>query len=649
MTEVTVPAAPPLVTVPNVELMHVGTWDISTGTATFTSGDLANAVAALDCPAVRRPVLKLGHTEPDPDEHGMRWDGEPAIGYIANMAVVEGGRTLVGDYAGMPAWLTGEVLASAYPDRSIEGHYDFRCQLGHTHPFVVTAVALLGVVPPGIGTLQSLQDVAALYGVAAADAVAAASGEPPGTPITVAVHAAREDAVPNPRPAEVRAGVTTDDVRRAFYDSEYGKSWDIWITELQLDPELQLIVVDDASGKLQRVPVVVGTGDGEDAVTFGDPVPVVVRYEDAPATANAAAAVRPALRYASRQESRPAPVNAAAKVSDAPWSEFTQADYTVEQWHAACLIHTHDGDPTSKNQCKLPVYEPDGTLNRAAVEGSASSGIYALKNVTDEQRQAAAEELVRLYNDDLNEDPPERLVELAGTDDTADAAASRSRAQDSPREQTGSRTPARAPENSPAAAGAPSQEGAGMDPAKLREALGLQPEASDDEVRDALTTQGVITPTAPNPAGTEEEAETEPAAHPAAPEGGADTPEGEQPGTGTGTAAASLPPGTVAIDEATLAELRAQAQQGVAARAEQLRQDRDRTLDAAIKAGKFPPARRAHWEAYWQRDEEGARAAIADLAEGLVPVEDAGEPGTEPDGGYDDIDRLFSVPVPKGA
>lgn len=301
MADLTVPAAPPLATIADVELMHTGTWNISTGVVTFTRDDLAAAVASLDCPAVRRPVLKLGHSEPDPVQ-GMRWDGEPAVGYIANMAVAENGRTLVGDYAGMPGWL-GDVIASAYPDRSIEGQFDHRCQMGHTHPFVVTAVALLGVVAPGIGTLQSLQDVAALYGVAAAS--------PPGDLVAVTIHAAlREDTVPNPRAPQVAAGVTTEDVRRAFYSSDYGRSWDIWIECIELDP-MQIIAIDDATGGRSRVPIEIGEGDGEGAVTFGDPVGVVIRYEDAPAVA-AATDTSQAIRYSSRAESRPEPAPQAA-------------------------------------------------------------------------------------------------------------------------------------------------------------------------------------------------------------------------------------------------------------------------------------------------------------------------------------------------
>ena len=150
-------------TLPGVELAAAGTWRASTGETTFTVADLANAVAALDCPGVRNPVLKLGHDEED-STGGVRWDGEPAVGWIANMRLSDSGVKLLGDYTGVPDWLA-EVMPSAYPDRSIEIYRPFRCQIGHEHPSVITAVALLGVSRPGVGVLQSLQDVYAAFTV----------------------------------------------------------------------------------------------------------------------------------------------------------------------------------------------------------------------------------------------------------------------------------------------------------------------------------------------------------------------------------------------------------------------------------------------------------------------------------------------------
>lgn len=336
MPDVDVLAAPALARIPDVELMHTGTWPISTGVATFTTDDLSAAVAATGCPAVRRPVLKLGHTDP-------RFDGEPAVGYVDGLAVAEGGRTLVGDYAGLPGWL-GDVIASAYPDRSVEGQYDFRCQLGHTHPFVLTAVALLGVTAPGIGTLASLQDVAALYGVVAASATA-----PEATPVAVNVTASaihdQEVTVPNPTPLRVAASVTSEDVRRAYYA---GAGWDVWIEEMQLDP-MQLIVIDDSTGVRSRVPVVVGEGDGEDAVTFGAAVPVVIRYEDVPAadddadSAVAAAAAAPQrLVWASRAESRPQAATATVPAPTPPSAPAAGPSTTPNQERSPVVPNLSD-------------------------------------------------------------------------------------------------------------------------------------------------------------------------------------------------------------------------------------------------------------------------------------------------------------------
>lgn len=520
MPDVTVPAAPALSRIDRVELVHAGSWDISTGPWTVDADDLAAAVGALDCPAVRRPVLKLGHTDP-------RFDGEPAVGWIDNLATTEDGQTLVGDYVGMPGWLGG-VIASAFPDRSVEGLYGFQCQIGHTHPFVLTAVALLGVTPPGVGTLGSLQDVAALYGVAAAadpgDAVSVAltvhasapahtgamialipsaadaerlavdGGEPagelhttlmylgdgatfdpaqrnrvidavrgiaagaeditadgfavsvfnptnperdtcivlglsgpvadihqqvtdavngldlpdlpeqhtpwlphitllytddvtqaaelvdragpvlfdrvrvafagettdipllPATEATVAA-APRSELMPNPRPQKVAAGVSTEDVRRSYYENA---PWSHWIVEFELDP-LQLIVMDDDSGKRFRVAVAI---EGQDSFSFGDPVEVVVRYVDAEAGAVAASTGR--LVFASRAESRP--------------GDDAQASNSVVEEPAP------PADPSASENTDSPAAEPDPINEK---EERVSDDIRSLLGVPEDADDAA--------------------------------------------------------------------------------------------------------------------------------------------------------------------------------------------------------------------------------------------------------------------
>lgn len=97
-------------------------------------------------------------------------------------------------------------------------------------------------------------------------------------------------------------------------------------------------------------------------------------------------------------------------VSEKPWSDYTAADYSPEQWHAACLIHQHDGAPTSKGQCKLPVRTPTGTVNRNGVHAAAAAlaGARGGVDASDAEKAAAAKALLGLYAK-LDEEPPVSL------------------------------------------------------------------------------------------------------------------------------------------------------------------------------------------------------------------------------------------------
>lgn len=97
-------------------------------------------------------------------------------------------------------------------------------------------------------------------------------------------------------------------------------------------------------------------------------------------------------------------------ISEKPWSAYTEADYTNEQWHAACLIHLHSGPPTSKSQCKLPVKTPGGALNRNGVHAAAAAlaGVRSPLKASSEQKAKAARAL-RGYYSQLGEEPPDSL------------------------------------------------------------------------------------------------------------------------------------------------------------------------------------------------------------------------------------------------
>lgn len=140
--------------------------------------------------------------------------------------------------------------------------------------------------------------------------------------------------------------------------------------------------------------------------------------------------------------------------------------------------------------------------------------------------------------------------------------------------------------------------GSDVDAAALRQRLGLADDADDAAVYAALG----IPPEPEAPAETPSETPAEP------------------------VAARQAPDGMVLVDRDTWDATRRGAQEGSEVAAEIRQQRRDQTITAAINDGKFPPARRAHYEAMWERDPEGTRTLLTasveagGLAPGLVPV-----------------------------
>lgn len=99
-----------------------------------------------------------------------------------------------------------------------------------------------------------------------------------------------------------------------------------------------------------------------------------------------------------------------ANVSERPW-DGSASRFTPEQWRRSCLLDTGQGEPDSKNRYKLPVREPDGTLNRNAVHAAASAlaGGRGGVQATAEQIAAAKRKLASLYKNELNKEPPAAL------------------------------------------------------------------------------------------------------------------------------------------------------------------------------------------------------------------------------------------------
>lgn len=91
-------------------------------------------------------------------------------------------------------------------------------------------------------------------------------------------------------------------------------------------------------------------------------------------------------------------------------------------------------------------------------------------------------------------------------------------------------------------------------------------------------------------------------------------------------APAAQAPGTVVLDEAQYRDLQAAANDGREARRQQLAVERESLVNAAIKDGKIPPARKNDWLNAIEKD-----PAMADtlngLAKGLIPIEAKGYTG----------------------
>jgi ATP-dependent protease ClpP protease subunit len=102
----------------------------------------------------------------------------------------------------------------------------------------------------------------------------------------------------------------------------------------------------------------------------------------------------------------------------------------------------------------------------------------------------------------------------------------------------------------------------------------------------------------------------------------------------------TLPEGVVAIDSATLEQLRAAALRGDQARAQQETDARTTLVDAAVADGRIAPARRDHWVSALAAD-PGAADTLAGLEKGLIPIgNEIGHAGLGPS--TTDADALYA-------
>jgi ATP-dependent protease ClpP protease subunit len=141
------------------------------------------------------------------------------------------------------------------------------------------------------------------------------------------------------------------------------------------------------------------------------------------------------------------------------------------------------------------------------------------------------------------------------------------------------------------------------DAAKLREALGLAADASDDDVREAVAK--AFADDSDDDKGDEDV-----------------TDRADEDLLGLPRKVPSLgeADGPVLVDASQIKALRAMAIKGEQAYETMRRNQRDTYLTNAMQQGKFPPARLEHYKKLWDSDPEGTRELLNRMAPNLVPV-----------------------------
>lgn len=166
--------------------------------------------------------------------------------------------------------------------------------------------------------------------------------------------------------------------------------------------------------------------------------------------------------------------------------------------------------------------------------------------------------------------------------------------------------------------GAPEkQKGEVVDTAAIRATLGLADDVPDEEVLRLANEKLAASAEEPETPESEEGQPHEAGSGDGEPE----TPAGEEPAEEEKPVEA----GAVMIDAATLAQLKANAEAGAKLAKQTEEEKTEAFVDAAIKAGKFPPARRDHYLKLMKADREGTIQLVNGLADNMIPVEERGK------------------------
>jgi hypothetical protein len=106
--------------------------------------------------------------------------------------------------------------------------------------------------------------------------------------------------------------------------------------------------------------------------------------------------------------------------------------------------------------------------------------------------------------------------------------------------------------------------------------------------------------------------------------------------------------GTMTIDASAWSEREDRIKALEASAAKHAREERDQVIDAAVRDGKFAPARKEHWARLWDADPEGTRAVLDTLAKNVINLQELGMSEADGDAIDDEYRHLFPPTAKKG-
>src|SRR5690242_12712478 len=106
-----------------------------------------------------------------------------------------------------------------------------------------------------------------------------------------------------------------------------------------------------------------------------------------------------------------------AGITNKPWDGSASRWPDAASYADSCLINLNTGPRANwtKGNCKLPVKEPDGTINSNAVHAAAAvlAGGMGGVQAPPAAKKTAAKKLISYYGQ-MNETPPPSLKNMAG-------------------------------------------------------------------------------------------------------------------------------------------------------------------------------------------------------------------------------------------